>query len=96
LDYSRNGVLQFMLKTTRQLFYKTNPIPVDNQGKRIGILVVAYNAVTTLSQVFKRIPSDVWDNVEEVVVFDDASEDDTYALGIGYKSLSKNEVINTL
>jgi glycosyltransferase involved in cell wall biosynthesis len=59
----------------------------DNRGKRVGILVVAFNAVTTLATVLQRIPSQVWDNVEEVVVFDDASRDDTYTLAVGYKAL---------
>lgn len=61
----------------------------DNKGKKIGILIVAYNAVTTLTSVLKRIPAEVWDNVAEVVVFDDASKDDTYELAVGYKFLSK-------
>ncbi len=44
------------------------------QGKRIGILIVTYNAVTTLTKVLKRITPSVWANVEEVnAVFDDAS-----------------------
>lgn len=72
---------------------RTISVPVEisasNEGKRIGILIVAYNAVTTLVQVFKRIPTEVWDNVEEVVVFDDASQDHTYELAMGYKVLSK-------
>jgi glycosyltransferase involved in cell wall biosynthesis len=59
----------------------------DNRGKRVGILVVAFNAVTTLAAVLQRIPEAVWENVEEVVVFDDASPDDTYTLAIGYKAL---------
>jgi 2-polyprenyl-3-methyl-5-hydroxy-6-metoxy-1,4-benzoquinol methylase len=61
--------------------------PADCKGKRIGILVVAYNAVTTLSATLKRIPKDVWDNIEEVAVFDDASKDETYELAVGYKTL---------
>jgi 2-polyprenyl-3-methyl-5-hydroxy-6-metoxy-1,4-benzoquinol methylase len=60
----------------------------DRGGKRIGILVVAYNAVTTIGTVLKRIPPDVWQNVEEVVVFDDASRDHTYELALGLKMLS--------
>jgi len=60
----------------------------DNRGKRVGVLVVAFNAVTTLATVLQRIPRDVWDNVEEVVVFDDASRDDTYTLAVGYKAIS--------
>lgn len=55
------------------------------QGKRIGILIVAFNAVTTLAKVLKRITPNVWQNVEEVAVFDDASQDETYELAAGMK-----------
>jgi len=65
-------------------------------GKRIGIVVVAYNAVTTLTPVLKRIPQDVWENVEEVVVFDDHSKDDTYALGVGFKAITGIEKLTVL
>ena len=54
---------------------------------RIGILIVAYNAVTTLAKVLDRIPADVYAEAEEIVVFDDASHDDTYTLAQGYKAL---------
>ena len=54
----------------------------DCKGKRIGILIVAYNAATTLKAVLHRIPEDVWENVEEIALFDDASHDDTYELGL--------------
>jgi glycosyltransferase involved in cell wall biosynthesis len=56
------------------------------QGKRIGILIVAYNALTTLTRVLKRITPAVWENVEEVAVFDDASQDATFELAAGLKS----------
>src|SRR6516162_720239 len=57
------------------------------KGKRIGILVVTYNATSTLLPVLKRIPPSVWDNVEEVVVFDDASQDGTFELAMGVKAV---------
>jgi glycosyltransferase involved in cell wall biosynthesis len=57
------------------------------QGKKIGILIVTYNALTTLTRVLKRISPNVWDNVAEVAVFDDASQDATYELAVGLKSL---------
>lgn len=57
------------------------------RGKRIGILIVAYNAVTTLSKVLKRITPNVWQNVEEVAVFDDASQDATFELAVGLKAM---------
>jgi glycosyltransferase involved in cell wall biosynthesis len=48
---------------------------------RIGILVVAYNAQSTLRSVIRRIPAPVMNKVEEIFVFDDASSDDTLAVG---------------
>jgi glycosyltransferase involved in cell wall biosynthesis len=45
---------------------------------RIGILVVAYNAESTLRSVLQRIPPPIMDKVEEVFVFDDASKDRTF------------------
>ncbi len=59
----------------------------ESRGKRIGILIVTYNAVTTVTKVLQRIPEDVWQNVEEVAIFDDASQDSTYELAVGLKSL---------
>jgi 2-polyprenyl-3-methyl-5-hydroxy-6-metoxy-1,4-benzoquinol methylase len=60
-----------------------------NRGMRIGVLVVAYNAVGTLLDILRRIPPAVWDQIEEVAVFDDASHDATYELAVGYKTLSE-------
>ncbi|MBI2687883.1 MAG: glycosyltransferase [Acidobacteria bacterium] len=68
----------------------TSPELADARGKRIGILIVAYNAATTLAKVFRRIPAVVWSNVEEVVVFDDASQDETFELALGYKQVNPN------
>jgi len=69
----------------------------DNRGQRIGILIVTYNAVTTLTKVLKRITPNVWKNVEEIAVFDDASQDATYELALGIKALrgvSKLQVLS--
>jgi glycosyltransferase involved in cell wall biosynthesis len=51
----------------------------------IGVVVVAYEAEATLGWVLGRIPPAVWDKVAEVVVFDDASRDRTYAVGRAYQ-----------
>jgi len=53
---------------------------------RFAALIVAYNAVSTLRKVLDRIPESAWERLEEVYVFDDASQDDTALLGQGYKS----------
>lgn len=71
----------------------TTPELADARGKRIGILIVAYNAATTLAKVFRRIPEAVWQNVEEVVVFDDASQDETFELALGYLQVNPNAKI---
>jgi glycosyltransferase involved in cell wall biosynthesis len=55
--------------------------------KRIGILVVAYNAVSTLAAVLDRIPHDFRSRISDVLVFDDSSDDSTYLVGLGYQSL---------
>jgi len=68
----------------------------DNHGVRIGILIVTFNAVTTLTKVLKRITPNVWRNVEEIAVFDDASQDATYELAIGLKALRQIDKLQVL
>lgn len=53
--------------------------------KRIGILIVAYNAESTLSAVLNRIPEPIMAKVQEVCVLDDASQDGTFEEGQAYK-----------
>ena len=57
------------------------------RGKKIAVLIVAYNAASTLLSVLKRITPNVWSNVEEVVILDDASRDVTYEAVVGLKTL---------
>jgi glycosyltransferase involved in cell wall biosynthesis len=53
--------------------------------KRIGILIVAYNAASTLAHVLDRIPRDFVSRIDRVLVTDDASTDATYLVGLGYQ-----------
>lgn len=46
---------------------------------RIGILVVAYNAESTLAATLDRVPADFRERIAEVIVLDDASHDNTAA-----------------
>ena len=54
-------------------------------AKRIGVLVVAYNAVSTLAQVLDRIPPDFRSRITKVLVGDDASQDSTSLVALGYQ-----------
>ena len=56
--------------------------------KRVGVLVVAYNAATTLAKVLDRIPAELKADIEEVIVSDDHSQDSTYLVGLGYQQTS--------
>ena len=59
--------------------------------KRIGILIVAYNAESTLRSVLQRIPPQIMDKVEEIFVFDDASQDRTVEVGKHYKTATQED-----
>ena len=48
---------------------------------RIGILVVAYNAESTLRATLDRVPVDFRERIAEVIVLDDASRDGTFVQG---------------
>jgi 2-polyprenyl-3-methyl-5-hydroxy-6-metoxy-1,4-benzoquinol methylase len=77
----------------------THPSPAPQAGTassetdatrtpRIGVLVVAYNAVSTLAQVLDRIPKTFRSRITDVFVCDDASQDATYLVGLGYKQIT--------
>jgi 2-polyprenyl-3-methyl-5-hydroxy-6-metoxy-1,4-benzoquinol methylase len=51
---------------------------VPAESARIGIVVVAYNAATTLSVTLDRIPDDLLPQIDEIIISDDASHDNTF------------------
>jgi 2-polyprenyl-3-methyl-5-hydroxy-6-metoxy-1,4-benzoquinol methylase len=55
---------------------------------KIGILVVAYNAASTLAQTLDRIPVDFRGEIHEVLVGDDHSQDATHLVALGYQQIS--------
>jgi len=60
----------------------------DAEHAKIGILVVAYNAASTLATVLDRIPEGFRSRITEVLVSDDHSQDSTYLVGLGYQQTS--------
>ena len=57
----------------------------DVPSPRIGMLVVAYNAASTLASVLDRIPEGFRASIAHVIVADDASTDSTFLIGVGYR-----------
>ena len=55
---------------------------------RIGILVVAYNAESTLATVLDRVPKEFRPRISQIFVCDDASQDSTYLVGLGYQQMA--------
>jgi glycosyltransferase involved in cell wall biosynthesis len=51
----------------------------DEVQPRVGVIVVAYNAETTLVATLDRIPAEVLPRLAEVIIADDASHDDTFS-----------------
>jgi glycosyltransferase involved in cell wall biosynthesis len=58
---------------------------------KIGIFIIAYNAVNHLIKTISRIPRETYDQVEEIFVIDDCSKDNTYYAALGYKHEHKIE-----
>lgn len=57
--------------------------------KRVAVLVVAYNAMSTLARTLDRFPPEVMARVGEICVFDDHSTDQTYEAALAYKQANR-------
>jgi 2-polyprenyl-3-methyl-5-hydroxy-6-metoxy-1,4-benzoquinol methylase len=62
--------------------------PSGRRSPRIGILVVAYNAESTLAKVLDRVPKEFRPRISQIFVCDDASQDSTYLVGLGYQQMA--------
>lgn len=49
----------------------------QEDGLRIAVLIVSYNAEKTIQSVLDRIPDALWSKIENVLIFDDCSKDET-------------------
>lgn len=47
---------------------------------KVGVVVVAYNAESTLVETLDRIPADILPQLAEIIISDDGSHDNTFAL----------------
>ena len=66
------------------------------KGKKIVVVLPAYNAAATLEQTYKEIPMDI---VDDVVLVDDNSKDETIAkakeLGIDLQAVLDKKIVPT-
>ncbi|MBI4249124.1 MAG: glycosyltransferase family 2 protein [Elusimicrobia bacterium] len=54
---------------------------------KIAVFIPTYNAAYTLPIVLDRIPQEIKEKVKQIFIIDNASEDNTYLIGIGYREL---------
>jgi glycosyltransferase involved in cell wall biosynthesis len=64
---------------------KERVIPESQPLPRIGIFIIAYNAINHLNKTISRIPAQVYERVEEIFVIDDCSNDAGYEAARAYK-----------
>lgn len=64
---------------------EASTLALPAQAPKIGVLVVAYNAATTIAEVLDRVPQAFRPRISQVFVRDDASQDSTYLVGLGYQ-----------
>jgi glycosyltransferase involved in cell wall biosynthesis len=60
-------------------------LPKTKRRKRVGIVVVAYNAESTLTSTLDRIPLELRTRVDALLICDDSSQDKTHEIGLQYK-----------
>ena len=68
----------------------------EHPSPTVCVVVVAYNAASTLAGVLDRVPESFWPQVGSVLVADDHSSDATYLVGLGYKQLRQSYPIEVL
>ena len=59
-------------------------VPFSAKGKRLGIFVISYNAEALIQDTLRRIPEEIWREVEVVYVVDDCSMDETTRQAMDY------------
>ena len=54
---------------------------------QVGIFILAYEVARTLIAAYERIPAPLKKEAAEIYILDDASNDNTFWAGMGYKLL---------
>ena len=77
----------------------TQPFDMTNsfgRKKRVLIFVVAYNAERTIQDVIRRIPSSLAEHETEILIIDDSSRDQTFALAQAYEHQKRHFPLTVL
>jgi glycosyltransferase involved in cell wall biosynthesis len=61
---------------------------------RVGIFILAYEVARTLIAAYERIPAQLRKEAAEIYILDDASNDNTFSAGMGYKLLHNIQNLN--
>jgi glycosyltransferase involved in cell wall biosynthesis len=72
---------------------------VDPSDLKVCIYIPAYNAARTLPNLIERIPKTIEGSINDIVVIDDSSPDNTYLLALGLKrqsDLSNMDIYRTI
>ncbi|MEK6908484.1 MAG: glycosyltransferase family 2 protein [Nanoarchaeota archaeon] len=65
-------------------------------NKKLMILIVAYNAESTIKPLLERMPNEVWKRASEIVIADDASKDFTSVVANEYKLRNKKKKLTII
>jgi len=65
---------------------EADQVGTERRRPRHGILVVAYNAESTLAATLDRIPADFRSRIDEILVCDDASADNTADVAVRWRA----------
>jgi glycosyltransferase involved in cell wall biosynthesis len=60
-------------------------------SEKLMVLIVAYNAETTIEDLLNKIPEKIWKNSEEIIVSDDNSQDDTFHVAENWNKTHKKK-----
>ena len=72
---------------------QTAPVPFSAKGKRLGVFVISYNAELLIQDTLRRIPEEIWREVEVVYVVDDCSMDETTRRAMDYPDPHRKLVV---
>ena len=91
LHVNRRGrAVQFCVDQTKISHIYELKKKLGSNFPKIGIFVISYNASAHIQKTVSRIPLEIYDAIEEIYIFDDASPDNTYEVA---RQLKQNSAL---